>query len=217
MEQGSLPRYALFAEDSIVQSVPEHPKKENVFCLSNSFGDVYLFQATSQTDLENWVTAIHSACASLFAKKLGKEDTVRLLKNQTKSLFQKIDMDGKMKKMAELQLSIVSDPKNRKAIENQIQQWEQNLEKFNMDLFRMRCYLSSLQGGELPNPKSLLAAASRPSKLALGRLGIFSVSSFHALICSRDEAALRKRTLSLSQRVRNKKGLFSSLKGLDTL
>ncbi|KAM6086195.1 rho guanine nucleotide exchange factor TIAM2 isoform 3-T3 [Theristicus caerulescens] len=217
MEQNSLPRYALFAEDSIVQSVPEHPKKENVFCLSNSFGDVYLFQATSQTDLENWVTAIHSACASLFAKKLGKEDTVRLLKNQTKSLFQKIDMDSKMKKMAELQLSVVSDPKNRKAIENQIQQWEQNLEKFNMDLFRMRCYLASLQGGELPNPKSLLAAASRPSKLALGRLGIFSVSSFHALICSRDEAALRKRTLSLSQRVRNKKGLFSSLKGLDTL
>nr|XP_048700135.1 rho guanine nucleotide exchange factor TIAM2 isoform X4 [Caretta caretta] len=217
MEQNNSPRYALFAEDSIVQSVPEHPKKENVFCLSNSFGDVYLFQATSQTDLENWITAIHSACASLFAKKLGKEDTVRLLKNQTKNLIQKIDMDSKMKKMAELQLSIVSDPKNRKAIENQIQQWEQNLEKFNMDLFRMRCYLASLQGGELPNPKSLLAATSRPSKLALGRLGIFSVSSFHALICSRDEAALRKRTLSLSQRVRSKKGLFSSLKGLDTL
>ncbi|XP_066471954.1 rho guanine nucleotide exchange factor TIAM2 isoform X1 [Tiliqua scincoides] len=217
MEQNCSPRYALFAEDSIVQSCPEHPKKENVFCLSNSFGDVYLFQATSQTDLENWVTAIHSASASLFAKKLAKEDTVKLLKNQTKSLIQKIDMDSKMKKMAELQLSIVSDPKNRKAIENQIQQWEQNLEKFNMDLFRMRCYLASLQGGELPNPKSLLAAAGRSSKIALGRLGIFSVSSFHALICSRDEAALRKRTLSLSQRVQSKKGLFSSLKGLDTL
>ncbi|XP_078505306.1 rho guanine nucleotide exchange factor TIAM2 [Lissotriton helveticus] len=216
-EQSHSPRYALLAEDSVVQSVPEHPKKENVFCLSNSFGDVYLFQATSQTDLENWVTAIHSACASLFAKKQGKEDTIRLLKSQTRSLVQKIDMDSKMKKMAELQLSIVSDPKNRKAIENQIQQWEQNLEKFNMDLFRMRCYLASLQGGELPNPKSLLAATSRPSKLALGRLGIFSVSSFHALICSRDEAALRKRSLSLSQRVQSKKSLFSSLKGLDTL
>ncbi|XP_020656894.3 rho guanine nucleotide exchange factor TIAM2 isoform X1 [Pogona vitticeps] len=217
MEQNSSLRYALFAEDCIVQSCPEHPKKENVFCLSNCFGDVYLFQATSQTDLENWVTAIHSASASLFAKKLGKEDTIRLLKNQTKSLIQKIDMDSKMKKMAELQLSVVSDPKNRKAIENQIQQWEQNLEKFNMDLFRVRCYLASLQGGELPNPKSLLAAASRPSKMALGRLGIFSVSSFHALICSRDEATLRKRTFSLSQRVQSKKGLFSSLKGLDTL
>uniref|UniRef100_A0A8B9LIS1 TIAM Rac1 associated GEF 2a n=1 Tax=Astyanax mexicanus TaxID=7994 RepID=A0A8B9LIS1_ASTMX len=119
--------------------------------------------------------------------------------------------------MAELQLSIVNDPKNRKAIENQIQQWDQNLERFNIDLFRMRCYLASLQGGELPNPKSLLATASRPSKAALGRLGIFSVSSFHALICSRDEATLRKRSLSLSQRGRSRRGVFSSLKGLDSL
>ncbi|MGH0176720.1 UNVERIFIED_CONTAM: hypothetical protein FKN15_073251 [Acipenser sinensis] len=215
MEQDFSPRYALFAEDSIVQSVPEHPKKENVFCLSNTFGDAYLFQATSQTDLENWVTAIHSASASLFAKKQGKEETVRLLRSQTRGLVQKIDMDSKMRKMGELQLATVRDPKNRKAIENQIQQWEQNLEKFNVDLFRMRCYLASLQGGELPNPKSLLAAASRPSKLALSRLGIFSVSSFHALICSRDEATLRKR--SLSHTMRGKKGLFSSLKGLDSL
>lgn len=64
----------------------------------------------------------------------------------------------------------------------QIQQWEQNLEKLNLDLFRLRCYQSSLQGGELPNPKSLLAVASRPSKSMLGRLGVFSVSSFHALV-----------------------------------
>uniref|UniRef100_A0A3P8UIC0 TIAM Rac1 associated GEF 2 n=1 Tax=Cynoglossus semilaevis TaxID=244447 RepID=A0A3P8UIC0_CYNSE len=215
-EQELSPRYALLAEDSIVQAVPEHPKRENVFCLSNSYGDVYLFQATNQTDLENWVTAIHSASASLLAKRQGKEDTVRLLRSQVRGLLQKIDMDGKMKKMAELQLTVVRDPKNRRAIENQIQQWEQNLEKFNMDLFRMRCYLASLQGGELPNPKSLLAIASRPTKSTLGRLGIFSVSSFHALICSRDEATLRRRSLSLTYRQR-KKSLFTSLKGLDNL
>lgn len=59
-----------------------------------------------------------------------------------------------------------------------------------MDLFRMRCYLASLQGGELPNPKSLLAAASRPSKLALGRLGILSVSSFHALVSPQGRSPL---------------------------
>ncbi|XP_056118615.1 rho guanine nucleotide exchange factor TIAM2 isoform X1 [Rhinichthys klamathensis goyatoka] len=217
-EQECTPHYAVLAEDSIVQAVPEHPKKENVFCLSNAYGDVYLFQAANQTDLENWVTAIHSASASHLAKRQGKEDTLRLLKSQSRALLQKIDMDGKMKKMAELQLSVISDQKNRKAIESQIQQWEQNLEKFNLELFRMRCYLASLQGTELPNPKSLLATAGRPSKMVLGRLGIFSVSSFHALICTRDEATLKRRSRSHPRGMRNKRGLlFSSQKGLDSL
>ncbi|KAM6992558.1 rho guanine nucleotide exchange factor TIAM2 [Tautogolabrus adspersus] len=209
------PRYALLADDSIVQAVPEHPKKEHVFCLSNAHGDVYLFQATNQTDLENWVTAIHSASASLLAKRQGKEDTLRLLRCQSRSLLHKIDMDGKMKKMAELQLSVIKEQKNRKAVESQIQQWEQNLEKLNLDLFRLRCYLSSLQGGELPNPKSLLAVASRPSKSMLGRLGVFSVSSFHALVCSRDEEVLRRRWRSLSGGGSRRRGLPSSLKVMD--
>lgn len=43
-EQELSPRYALLADDSVVQAVPEHPRKEYVFCLSNSHGDVYLFQ-----------------------------------------------------------------------------------------------------------------------------------------------------------------------------
>uniref|UniRef100_A0A671QRJ5 TIAM Rac1 associated GEF 2b n=1 Tax=Sinocyclocheilus anshuiensis TaxID=1608454 RepID=A0A671QRJ5_9TELE len=107
-------------------------------------------------------------------------------------------------------LSFISDP--------QILQWEQNLEKFNIELFRMRCYLASLQGTELPNPKSLLATAGRPSKMVLGRLGIFSVSSFHALICTRDEATLKRRSRSHPRGMRNKRGLlFSSQKGLDSL
>ncbi|XP_060773984.1 rho guanine nucleotide exchange factor TIAM2 isoform X2 [Neoarius graeffei] len=216
-EQEMSPRYVLLAEDSIVQAVPEHPKKENVFCLSNAYGDVYLFQASNQTDVENWVTAIHSASASHLAKRQGKEDTVRLLRSQSRALLQKIDMDSKMKKMAELQLSVITDQKNRKAVEGQIQQWEQNLEKFNMELFRMRCYLASLQGSEQPNPKNLLAVASRQSKIALGRLGIFSVSSFHALMCTRDEASLRRRSRSQSRAARSKRGIFSSQKGLDSL
>jgi T-lymphoma invasion and metastasis-inducing protein 2 len=36
-------------------------------------------------------------------------------------------------------------------------------------------------------------------------------------VCSRDDSTLRKRTLSLTQRGKSKKGIFSSLKGLDTL
>uniref|UniRef100_A0A087YBJ9 TIAM Rac1 associated GEF 2a n=1 Tax=Poecilia formosa TaxID=48698 RepID=A0A087YBJ9_POEFO len=211
-EQDLSPRYALLADDSIVQAVPEHPRREHVFCLSNSHGDVYMFQATNQTDLENWVTAIHSASAALLARRQGKEDTLRLLRCQSRSLLHKIDMDGKMKKMAELQLSIIKDQKNRRAVESQIQQWEQNLEKLNLDLFRLRCYQSSLQGSELPNPKSLLAVASRPSKASLGRLGVFSVSSFHALVCSREDGTLRRRCRSVSGGRR--RGLPSSLKAL---
>ncbi|TSP57642.1 T-lymphoma invasion and metastasis-inducing protein 2 [Bagarius yarrelli] len=216
-EQEMSPRYVLLAEDSIVQAVPEHPKRENVFCLSNAYGEVYLFQASNQTDVENWVTAIHSASASHLAKRQGKEDTLRLLRSQSRTLLQKIDMDSKMKKMAELQLSVITDLKNRKAVEGQIQQWEQNLEKFNMELFRMRCYLASLQGSEQPNPKNLLAVASRQSKISLGRLGIFSVSSFHALICTRDETGLRRHCRSQPRASRTKRGIFSSQKGLDSL
>ncbi|CAB1440509.1 unnamed protein product [Pleuronectes platessa] len=216
-ERDLSPRYALLAEDSIVQAVPEHPKREHVFCLSNAYGDVYLFQATNQTELENWVTSVHSAGASLLARRQGKEDTLRLLRCRSRSLLHKIDMDGKMKKMAELQLSVIKEQKNRKAVESQIKQWEQNLEKLNLDLFRFRCYLSSLQGDELPNPKSLLAIASRASKSLLGRLGGFSVSSFHALVCSRDEGTLRRRGRSLSGGNHRWRGLPSSLKALDGL
>ncbi|XP_038150217.1 T-lymphoma invasion and metastasis-inducing protein 2 [Cyprinodon tularosa] len=213
-EQELSPRYALLADDSMVQAVPEHPRREHVFCLSNSHGDVYMFQATNQTDLENWVTAIHSASAALLARRQGREDTLWLLRCQSRSLLHKIDMDGKMKKMAELQLSIIKDQKNRRAVESQIQQWEQNLEKLNLDLFRLRCYLSSLQGSELPNPKSLLAVAGRPTKTTLARLGIFSVSSFHALVCSREEGTLLRRCRSVSGESGWRRGLPSSLRAL---
>lgn len=47
-EQELSPRYALLTDDSIAQAVPEHPRKEHVFCLSNSHGDVYLFQVSSR-------------------------------------------------------------------------------------------------------------------------------------------------------------------------
>ncbi|XP_044209135.1 rho guanine nucleotide exchange factor TIAM1-like [Thunnus albacares] len=216
IDNNSIPKHAIWVENSIVQAVPEHPKKDFVFCLSNSLGDAFLFQTCSQTELENWITAIHSACATAVARQHHREDTVRLLRAELKKLEQKIDMDEKMKKMGDMQLSAVTDTKKRKTILDQIFLWEQNLEQFHMDLFRFRCYLASLQGGELPNPKRLLAFASRPTKLAMGRLGIFSVSSFHALVAARTETGVRRRTQAMSRSCSKRKSRFSSLWGLDT-
>ncbi|XP_041067631.1 T-lymphoma invasion and metastasis-inducing protein 1 isoform X3 [Carcharodon carcharias] len=216
VDQNSVAKHMVWIENSIVQSVPEHPKKDYVFCLSNSLGDAFLFQTCSQTELENWITAIHSACAAAVARQHRREDTVKLLQSEIKKLEQKIDMDEKMKKMGDMQLSSVNDPKKRKTILDQIFLWEQNLEQFQIDLFRHRCYMASLQGGELPNPKRLLAFASRPTKHAMGRLSIFSVSSFHALVAARTEPGLKNQTQAISRSVSKRKNRFSSLWGLDT-
>lgn len=77
-------------------------------------------QTSSQTELENWITAIHSACAAAVARQHHREDTVRLLRSEIKKLEQKIDMDEKMKKMGEMQLSAVTDTKKRKTILEQV-------------------------------------------------------------------------------------------------
>uniref|UniRef100_A0A8C6P3Z9 TIAM Rac1 associated GEF 1 n=1 Tax=Nothobranchius furzeri TaxID=105023 RepID=A0A8C6P3Z9_NOTFU len=217
IDQNSIHKHAVWVENSIVQAVPEHPKKDFVFCLSNSAGDAFLFQTSGQTELENWITAIHSACATALARHHHREDSVRLLRTEVRKLEQKIDMDEKMKKMGDMQLTTITDAKKRKTILEQIFLWEQNLERFHIDLFRCRCYLASLQGGEPPNPKRLLGFASRPTKAAMGRLGIFSVSSFHALVSARTENSIRRRSQPLPRNFSKRRSRFSSLWGLDTV
>ncbi|KAL8579618.1 hypothetical protein ACOMHN_025571 [Nucella lapillus] len=185
INQNAVPRHILVIEGGIAQAVPEHPKRENIFSLSTACGDGYLFQASSQIDLENWIRAVHSACASSFARQHGKDNTLKLLTTQLEKLESSIDTDVKMRKMAELQMSVVTDPRSRTAIVKQIAQWEENLEKLYIDQYRFRCYIASLQGTELPNPKVLLASACKTTKTTLGRLGIFTVTSFHALVSAR--------------------------------
>ena len=118
--------------------------------------------------------------------------------------------------MADLQQSVVSDMETKQQINNQIVQWEENLERLHCEQFRLRCYMASLQSGELPNPKvqqiywllnfilfdldflicifvfsqSLLTHVSRATKQTLNKLGVFTVSSFHAFICARSPSLL---------------------------
>jgi len=63
--------------------------------------------------------------------------------------------DHKLKHMAELQQSVVTDQDTRHQIQTQILTWEENLERIHCEQFRLRCYMASLQSGELPNPKVL--------------------------------------------------------------
>eukprot|EP00095_Tigriopus_kingsejongensis_P000341 maker-scaffold194_size270518-snap-gene-1.24 protein:Tk00341 transcript:maker-scaffold194_size270518-snap-gene-1.24-mRNA-1 annotation:"protein still isoform sif type 1" len=100
------------------------------------------------------------------------------------------ECDQKLKHMAELQLSVVSDTSSKLQIEGQITQWEENLERLHCEQFRLRCYMASLQNGELPNPKGVLTQVTSSTKQTLNRLGVFTVSSFHAYICARSPSLL---------------------------
>lgn len=55
--------------------------------------------------------------------------------------------------MAEMQQSVVADADARQQLQGQVIQWEENLERLHCEQFRLRCYMASLQSGELPNPK----------------------------------------------------------------
>uniref|UniRef100_A0A146LMI1 Protein still life, isoforms C/SIF type 2 n=2 Tax=Lygus hesperus TaxID=30085 RepID=A0A146LMI1_LYGHE len=184
------PKHLIIVDGAIMQPIPEHPKRDYIFCLSTAFGDAYLFQAPCQVELENWVNSIHSACAAAFARHRGKTGTLHLLQEEIFRLEKAIESDHKLKHMAELQQSVVSDPETKSQISQQILQWEENLERLHCEQFRLRCYTASLQCGELPNPKSLLTHVSRATKSTLNKLGVFTVSSFHAFICARSPSLL---------------------------
>uniref|UniRef100_A0A8D8VG35 T-lymphoma invasion and metastasis-inducing protein 1 n=2 Tax=Cacopsylla melanoneura TaxID=428564 RepID=A0A8D8VG35_9HEMI len=184
------PKHLIIVDGAIMQPIPEHPKRDYIFCLSTAFGDAYLFQAPCQVELENWVNSIHSACAAAFARHRGKTGTLHLLQEEIFRLEKAIDSDNKLKHMADLQMSVLVEPETKQQINEQITQWEENLERLHCEQFRLRCYMASLQNGELPNPKSLLTHVSRNTKCILNNLGVFTVSSFHAFICARSPSLL---------------------------
>lgn len=44
----SAPKHLIIVDGAIMQPIPEHPKRDYIFCLSTAFGDAYLFQAPCQ-------------------------------------------------------------------------------------------------------------------------------------------------------------------------
>ena len=98
------PKHLIIVDGAIMQAIPEHPKRDYIFCLSTAFGDAYLFQAPCQIELETWVNSIHSACAAAFARHRGKTGTLHLLQEEIYRLDKGIESDQKLKHMAELQV-----------------------------------------------------------------------------------------------------------------
>ena len=76
------PKHLIIVDGAIMQAIPEHPKRDYIFCLSTAFGDAYLFQAPCQIELETWVNSIHAACAAAFARHRGKTGTLHLLQEE---------------------------------------------------------------------------------------------------------------------------------------
>lgn len=91
-----------------------------------------------------------------------------------------------MRKLADLQLKSSASQKVRLLITKQIDLWEKNLEAYQVDLFRHKCYLCALTNDRnLPNPKDLLAQASPATKAALHKLAAFTPCSFYSSIAAR--------------------------------
>ena len=46
------PKHLIIVDGAILQPIPEHPKRDFIFCLSTAFGDAYLFQVLKIFDFE---------------------------------------------------------------------------------------------------------------------------------------------------------------------
>ena len=45
------PKHLIIVDGAIMQPIPEHPKRDYIFCLSTAFGDAYLFQVSAEGGL----------------------------------------------------------------------------------------------------------------------------------------------------------------------
>lgn len=69
IEPGSVAKHAVWVENGIVQAVPEHPKKDFVFCLSNSLGDAFLFQVCGSSPCPARITRVGVTLGSLWNRR----------------------------------------------------------------------------------------------------------------------------------------------------
>ncbi|CAG2100434.1 unnamed protein product [Medioppia subpectinata] len=176
------PKHLIFVDACLVQTVPEHPKRDHVFCLSTAFGDAYLLDAPCLEERDAWVSAIHSACAAQIARNSGKAAVSHVIAEEMARIERTLEADARSRHETELLLTCVAadDQKQRQALVNAIMVSEEKHEKQRIEIFRLKCYLSAVESSdEMPNPKTTLSLTNRRTKSQLNRLGVFTVSSLH--------------------------------------
>lgn len=55
------PKHLIIVDGAIMQPIPEHPKRDYIFCLSTAFGDAYLFQV-------RWIELIEIGFVQIISK-----------------------------------------------------------------------------------------------------------------------------------------------------
>ena len=56
------PKHLIIVDGAIMQPIPEHPKRDYIFCLSTAFGDAYLFQAPCQVSIKYFFFCFLNIC-----------------------------------------------------------------------------------------------------------------------------------------------------------
>lgn len=248
------PRHLIIIEGAIAQPIPEHPKRDHVFCLSTAFGDAYLFQSSCQMESENWISAIHNACAASIARDLTRDEAIKLFETKIrhleleaeKKIFLRQRLESRLTSMSSMShittASLSNIPLNQNddsfdalvgktnndktnddghtqkkitmrsllyRLNQQLLALETYIEQVHCEVYQLRCYLSSCGAQhvfyqtiqnlnqtspaflsiDLPHPRSLLMHVSKPTKILLIELGVFTVSSFHAYVHARQGIA----------------------------
>ena len=135
-----------------MQAIPEHPKRDFVFCLSTAFGDAYLLDAPCLVERDHWIAAIHCACAAQLARSSGRATVSHVLHKEIKRLDESVELDTHSRTEAEQIISTALAAGSLTAAEakakqqqllTQIHTLEEKIEKNRTEIFRFKAYLAA--------------------------------------------------------------------------
>ena len=107
-----------------------------------------IFGSNDVDYLKDWTLNIEHWDSSLAPVK----SEVQLLVH-TENLGRQLNTDWKLLNAAQHTRDLDLFENKLEMFQGQISQWEENLERLQVEQFRLRCYMASLQASELPNPK----------------------------------------------------------------